>query len=60
MEARYWCGDLLAPYWRHSYEKDALFFLHIGEPEGEFALSLARRTFDETPEQLAVGEVWVH
>eukprot|EP00965_Chrysotila_dentata_P125069 4134090-Pleurochrysis_carterae.AAC.1 len=36
--------------------KDALFFIQIGEPEGEFALGLAPRTFDETPEQLADGE----
>eukprot|EP00965_Chrysotila_dentata_P260194 6213813-Pleurochrysis_carterae.AAC.3 len=38
-------------------EKDALFLLNIGEHEGEFSLGLARRTFDETPQQLADGGV---
>eukprot|EP00965_Chrysotila_dentata_P252199 6210544-Pleurochrysis_carterae.AAC.7 len=41
-------------------EKDAPFFFDIGDNEGEFALGLTRRTFDEPPEQLAAGEVKVH
>eukprot|EP00965_Chrysotila_dentata_P068926 2277738-Pleurochrysis_carterae.AAC.1 len=37
-------------------EKDALFLVEITDAEGEFALGLVRRTFDETPQQLADGE----
>lgn len=40
--------------------RDALFFVEIADAEGEFALGLVRRTFDETPQQLADGDVRVH
>eukprot|EP00965_Chrysotila_dentata_P070341 2323970-Pleurochrysis_carterae.AAC.1 len=41
-------------------EKDALFLVESIDAEGEFALGLVRRTFDETLQQLADGEVTVH